>query len=232
MKWLQPQKAVILSSILALAAGCTWGLGGEEDVPVMHRQFSRTVDIQTGVVQSDLERAKEAGAWLVAQNEGSPTSAGTAEYRETMLGHASAIAEAQDLMTVATRMGGLAASCGSCHIATGGGPLFVLGSEPPEGNSRGAQMTLHLWAADRMWEGLVGPSDEAWKAGTEALADLAPNLGWALEMSASPDRAGEILGELTRLATGAVETEGQGARGETYGRILETCRNCHSLAGG
>jgi hypothetical protein len=45
-------------AILAMS-GCGWSFGpGQVEPPEMHRQFSRTVDIQTGVILGDLARAR------------------------------------------------------------------------------------------------------------------------------------------------------------------------------
>lgn len=231
IRWAIPPAVILTAAFILPATACTWGFGGGSDVPPMHRQFSRTVDIQTGVVLGDLDRAREAGSWLLSQDAGASTAGGAGIYREAMRDHAATIAEAEDLDVVTVEVGRLAASCGSCHQASNGGPRFVAGSDAPEGDSRGAQMILHLWAADRMWEGLVGPSEEAWQAGTRALSELAPTLGWAIRASESPGEASRILQALSRLASEAGKARGQEERGAAYGRILETCRRCHSLSG-
>jgi hypothetical protein len=103
----------------------------------------------------------------------------------------------------------------------------------PEGkeSSVAADMQRHLWAADRMWEGLVGPSDTAWQAGVVALADaqLAPE-------AMADDRT--LPKEVFALAEQAHEIGAKGGdekdpakRAELYGRYLGTCAACHAEIG-
>lgn len=217
---------------ILLIGGCTWGFGGGDgDIPAMHRNLSRTVDIQTGVVQGDLEKAKKGAAWLLEQQDEMMVPREGTEPHRAMLAAAARIAEATDLGTVATQTGRLAEGCGSCHRAVGGGPRFVVGNTSPKGTSQEAQMIRHLWAADRMWEGLVGPSDEAWEAGAKAMAETQPALARAFEASASmPDPAG-LLREVNLLANEAVSAATLAERAEVYGRLLNTCNRCHAPAG-
>jgi len=230
---LRPKGAMPLLVGLALANGCTWGVGGgEEGLPEMHRNLSRTVDIQTGFIEGDFERSREAASWLV--NRESPTSFPTAaqEYQEEMLGTAALIAEARNVETMATQVGRLAAACGSCHRALNGGPRFVVGSDAPEGGTQEAHMLRHIWATDRMWEGLVGPSEDAWLAGAQALALTEPSLAQAFRASIPPSELEGFLREVNVLATEALEATGQDARADVHGRVLYTCTRCHASVGG
>ena len=217
---------------LVLSTGCMWGMGGgQEEVPPMHRNFSRTVDIQTGVVQGDLERARRAAAWLVEPENRSSFPASAQAYQEEMLRRASGIAAAPDLAAVSAQAGQLAAACGSCHEALDGGPHFVVGSDAPRGQSQEAHMVRHIWAADRMWEGLVGPSEEAWLAGAEALSETGPALAEAFRASLPAGVLAGFLAEVNALANQAMTSSGSDERPDTYGRILDTCHRCHAAIG-
>ena len=92
-------------------------------------------------------------------------------------------------------------------------------------------MVRHLWAADRMWEGLVGPSEAAWTAGAEAMAETQPAMAGALRASVSGQGAGVFLEELGLLAQEAKDARGIDARADVYGRLLGTCDRCHSQLG-
>jgi cytochrome c553 len=228
-KLLHSSTAGILLLTVTVAGGCTWSFGGSDrDVPEMHRKLSRTVDIQTGVVQGDLERAQKAASWLLSREETMTLPAAAKVHEEEMLGHASEITLALNLETVAAQAGQLAAACGSCHQATNAGPRFVLGSDSPNGGSQEAQMIRHLWAADRMWEGLVGPSEEAWMAGAQAMAETQPALARAFRASTSPGESQDFLEEVNLLAKEAIVAQGQQDRADVYGRMLTTCHQCHS----
>jgi cytochrome c553 len=153
------------------------------------------------------------------------------DFEEEMLGIAARIAEAEDLGTVAVQAGQLAGSCGRCHQAMDRGPRFEIGTDAPSGTSQEAQMIRHLWAADRMWEGLIGPSDAAWIAGARAMADTQPSLARAYRASTSPDESESFLREVNLLATEAVNAVDLEDRTDAYGRLLTTCHRCHSPAG-
>ena len=216
---------------MLLVGGCTWGFGGREEIPEMHRNLSKTVDIQTAVVQGDLERARKSASWLLEREKAMIVPPAGADHQRAMLSAASGIREAQDLKTMATLTGQLAGGCGSCHQAVKSGPRFVLGNTAPNGSSREAQMIRHLWAADRMWEGLVGPSEEAWKAGAEAMAKTQPALATAYRASTSATTSRGFLGEVNRLASEALAATTLAERADVYGRLLNTCNRCHAPVG-
>lgn len=226
---IRPIILAILSMFLLLPAGCTWSFGNHEsETNEMHRRFSRTVDIQTGVVLGDLSRARTAADWLANREETGTLQETSDSYRARIRGYASLIAQARDLDTVSRQVGQIAAACGDCHSSSGNGPRFVVGSGPPEAGARQAErMILHLWAADRMWEGLIGPSEEAWLSAVEALSRGWEPSGSVLMATASPDAISGYMGQLHRLAEDAREARTQEARSRVYGRLLNTCQGCH-----
>ncbi len=77
---------------------------------------------------------------------------------------------AVDLKAAAVAVADMAQACGGCHLALSG-PNFSGSSPAGEESSVVADMERHRWAADRMWEGLVGPSETAWLAGAATLED-------------------------------------------------------------
>jgi cytochrome c553 len=216
---------------MLLVGGCTWGFGGGEDIPAMHRNLSKTVDIQTGVVQGDLEKAQKAAYWLLERRDEMIVPPEGVPHERAMFGAAARITEATDLKTVAMQTGHLAGGCGSCHQAVEAGPRFVVGNSAPDGNSQEAQMIRHLWAADRMWEGLVGPSEEAWVAGARAMAETQPMLARVFRASSSVTEPEGFLRDVNLLANEAVAAETLAERADIYGRLLDTCYRCHAPSG-
>ena len=216
----------------ATAAGCTWGGGGgETEVTPMHGRFSRAVDIHTSVVLGNLDRAKAAGAWIATQEEGGDFPAGTEAYQARMKQYAALISQDQELDSVAMHTARMAAVCGSCHQASRGGPRFVVGSEPDEGSTTAKRMIRHLWASDRMWEGLVGPSEETWMAGSRVLGEGVESLEGAVQASPAPEEARRYLAELSQLGGEGAAATTQEARASVYGRLLGTCYGCHRSTG-
>ncbi len=226
-----PRPAMGLSLFLLLG-GCTWGVGGRDtETTLMHRRFSRTFELQTGIIQGDLSKAKAAAAWLVEGLEGEGPSTATDEHLTRLRGYAALISQAETIEAAARQTGQLAGACGNCHLATGGGPHFVVGTDRPDGRGLTQTMIRHFWAADRMWEGLVGPSDEAWAAGASAL-----DAEWAvpedLEVDAGSAETAEGYARTIReLAGDARSATRQEDRASVYGALLDTCNGCHQAVG-
>jgi cytochrome c553 len=225
------QVAALLALLMG-AQGCSWNLGRTNPEPTeMHRHFSRTVDIQTGIVVGDLDRARSAAEWLATYQGLEASGPAGASHLEAVRAEAYLISQATDLDSVAKAAGTMAAACGGCHRATNAGPNFVTGSGYPEGQSQAATMIRHLWAADRLWEGLVGPSEDAWDAGAHALGQGWASFGQVIQASASPERARGYVAAVQDLAGAAANATTQEARGAVFGEILSTCNRCHSAVG-
>ena len=213
-------------SLVVVLGGCALGMGGPELSP-MHRQFARTMDIHTGVLVGDLERAQAAAKWLLGQTHDSRVPSGVEEYQARLLESAAQIAEEDEAGPIAGQVGQMAAACGNCHRAVDGGPRFAVGSEAGEGGSTARHMIRHLWAVDRMWEGLVGPSEDSWMAGAQALSQEWDGTEDLIRRSASPEQARAFLTRLNRLAGSAVSATTQEARAAVYGDVLKSCVGCH-----
>mgnify|MGYP001820827823 CR=1 FL=1 len=229
-RFLSSNRAAIL--LLFALGGCTWAFQGSNgEIPEMHKNLSRTVDIQTGVIQGDLAKAQAAAEWLLSRQDQSTLPPDAAVFEEEILGYASSISTETELRAVAAQTGRIAAACGSCHQATNGGPSFVVGTKNPTGDSQEAQMLRHLWAADRMWEGLVGPSDDAWMAGARAMAETQPVLARAYRASVGTEQSEGFLAEVNRLAQEALTASDLPEKAEVYGQMLDACNRCHTQAG-
>lgn len=131
---------------------------------------------------------------------------------------AARLAEATDIGAASQALGALARTCGDCH-ATLGGPAAPIG-EAPEAEDGGVtlRMKRHRWAEARLWDGLVVPSDRAWRAGAHALADapLVP--------------AADVLAQSVHaLGRKAIVVGARVDRGAVYGELMATCASCHAL---
>lgn len=85
-----------------------------------------------------------------------------------------------------------------------------------------AQMARHQWAADRLWEGIVGPSDSHWRSGLYVLANTHLT-------SIEVDRPA-LANRMRTLALDAynVPAKSLAERAATYGELLVTCAQCHA----
>jgi cytochrome c553 len=120
----------------------------------------------------------------------------------------------------------LAEACARCHVDAHVVPMF--GSPPPlpaTGTDVRALMARHVWATERLSEGMIGAMNDSWLAGLEVLANTpAP---WS-EMDA--DRAAlsrrmQTIAEQTRRQ---VAKNDLAAQARAYGEILVTCAACHA----
>jgi len=85
-------------------------------------------------------------------------------------------------------------------------------------------MTSHQWAAARLWEGLIGNSNELWVAGATSLA------GANIPITAESGALG-IADDAARtklLAARASKLGDRSDRAAIYGDLLATCAHCHA----
>ena len=82
-----------------------------------------------------------------------------------------------------------------------------------------------------LWDGLIGPSDETWMAGAEALANeppFPPEIASRVQDSELLDAA---RAELQTLGRHAVASTDPMARAQTLAQVWGVCAGCHQIAG-
>ncbi len=132
---------------------------------------------------------------------------------------------AESLEAAASGIASLANICGRCHLDQSHVvPLdkhdFVDEGSASEGIRQ--RMSRHAWAAERLWDGLVAPSDDAWRTGAAALAQTPkPDEPATLDFARDFD-------ELRKLGVRAHSETTSAIRAEIYGRVLTTCSRCHA----
>ena len=209
-------------SALLLAVACS--SAGNFGTPVQTRMavhFASAVRIQSALVQGDLDAARGPAETIWAADRipdfGTEADPYVLEVRE----EARNIREARSYTDAVAATGRLAAACGDCHERFGGGPNFQ--SSPAQmGDQLDTHMTRHVWAADRLWEGLLMASDGPWPAGAAILAED-PLAGSTLSGAAT--RHAERLAALGREALAVTE---RGDRAAVFGQVLATCGACHA----
>jgi mono/diheme cytochrome c family protein len=207
----------------ALVAACA--TASTEDH--MFEHFERAGEIQSALIRGDLEGARPAARRL-AEDEGAEGLPSWSEpYRATFSEEAGTVAAAESLDDAVAGAARLYRSCGACHQAVPGGPRFTVGDEAPPDVDPVAHMGRHLWAVDRMWAGLVGPSEESWARGLAALQDdplKAEDLPGGTAREEDVEEMAELL---HREAYRATQASNWNDRTEAYGRILASCAGCH-----
>jgi len=119
----------------------------------------------------------------------------------------------------------VAEACARCHRDTGELRVFAAPvMAPPSDATPAGRMARYQWAADRLWEGLVGPSDHRWRAGLDALV----NTPLRSPPFTDAPRAASQLQALAQQAIASLGTDFPEDRARRYGEMLVACSACHS----
>lgn len=205
------------------------GIRSETVASHMEEHFVQAQQIKEAVISGDLEAMKASAEWIAQHQAAEGLPEGWEPYVTAMQSAARDIAAAADVEQAAAAAAQVASNCGACHAAVGARPLRILGSDIPPDPATVPHMRGHLWGADRMWEGLIVPSDVAWENGVAPLAgdplqphDLSDSAEYADELRDMAIRVHELAAE----GREAIEIE---ARAEVYGGFIGTCARCHEL---
>jgi len=194
----------------------------------MHEHLDHVNAIKVAVIAGNLEDVREPANWLANHEE----PAWLPSVEEMRL-YAARTATADDLVDAASALSEIARTCGDCHEASGVSVAMGYSAPPsPDAQGLATQMQRHLWAADRMWAALIGPSDAAWKQGAEVLADVQLTVS---DIAEKDDQQAQIL-DLTQRAQAvgvlARQSTSVELRSGLLGEFLSLCATCHSLTGG
>lgn len=197
----------------------------------MQEHMQRISQIKTAVIRGDLDGLRRPAAWL-AQHEPSPeASILYVPFILSMRGHASEILEAQDANEAAGDVSVIATDCANCHIASEIVIDFGNAADPPAWSDMESHMQRHQWAIDRLWEGLIGPSDASWSRGIRMLAE-APLHGTEAVWDGSVTGGDEMARRVHELGREAATALLPHARAAVYGEMLGVCADCHTRTGG
>lgn len=191
----------------------------------MQEHFAQVTTIQDAVIRGDLAAVAEPAEWLARHR---PVDSLPTGWEPHVAGMSLAAQDALDATSVedaAVATAAMGAACGACHQAVGAGPQFTLGAEINTDRGLAAHMQRHRWAADRMWEGLIGPSDTSWTWGAATLRES------ALRPQGQAERIGELANAVHEIGAQAEGVSELGARATLYGELLATCAECHTALG-
>jgi hypothetical protein len=187
--------------------------------------------MRDAVARGDLDDARVEARLLAELRIEGPTGELWKHMFDAMRAAAARSVSANDLKDVSRDVALVARTCGDCHITFGRPGILI---EPPGALSSGlrASMQRHQWAAERLWDGLVVPSDDAWYAGALALSE-APLSPEDLTPGKSPvPRVSELARTVHNLGVKAASAQSVDARAGLYGDVLATCAECHNWLGG
>jgi hypothetical protein len=217
---------------LLLTSACTGTAGREGITPSqahMYAHFDRAGELHNALVRGDLEQARTAANWIASHQERQDFTGESARQQDVMRAFAERVGSSDHLREATQAAAQMGQACGDCHRENQVEPRFLIGTAPPGGSGPKAEMARHVWASERMWEGLVGPGDRAWNSGAEALRS-----GWldTHEVVADPgDQAHlrELVRHIYDLGGRAGAASDPRDRAVLYGEFLNTCTECHRL---
>ncbi|MFT5682939.1 MAG: hypothetical protein ACI8RZ_003863 [Myxococcota bacterium] len=178
------------------------------------------------IIVGDLDAANAAGQ-QVADRWPLEHLPDTARVDEVVLvQNAQALAEASSIEGAAAAFGRMSVACGSCHAAQGASPSLPAPAPPPQSEAINEQMQRYHWAAERMWQGLVLPSQDALDEARAALAgSTAFSPEWSLDTLHLP--ADVLAAALSDIGSSPGTNPGS-----DYGMLLMTCAACHYYSPG
>jgi len=192
----------------------------------MQDHFTRGARIRDAVIAGDLETAKQHAQWMAEHQVSEDFPESWQPHVRTLQDAAKGVLDAQNIATAATHTAAMGRACGECHAKLGG-PKLELGQAPGEGSGSVPHMARHQWAAERMWDALTVPSEEAWRKAAEVMAD-APLTPEAVQGARSvPPKTEQLAKQVHDIAEAARADRQMEKWSSAYGSFLSTCADCH-----
>jgi hypothetical protein len=194
----------------------------------MGKHFEAVRDVQKAVVHNNLDAAKQSAKWI-AEHKGHDAIEQWAGHIEVMRDAATNLQEAADIPAAAKLAADLAGQCASCHESLTAIATFEWTEKPKavEGDIK-SHMAMHQWGAERLWEGIVGPSDSHWLDGAEAFANDPLHAGEIKKGEQVPKEVEDLAKKIHELGAKAKTLSTTEERVQLYGEMLTTCAGCHA----
>ena len=192
----------------------------------MREHFAAASRLQRSIAHGRLDDARQRARWLLDQDE--DVLDGWQPFVDELRAAARDVAGAEGLAAARAPTARLGQACSHCHLARAAVVSFAWEPALDDDPALEVQRKRHQWAAARLWEGLIAPSDEMWREATEVLS--AVKLDSVLATGATP--RGDVAAsaaKLRELARRAASLTGQDERAGVYGDLLATCAGCHQL---
>ena len=218
--------------VLTLLFACTVEKPPQEAIKLadlMKTHFAIAADMRDAIVNGDVVTLHERAKTLSQPVAVSDLPETWAEHLDGMRARARDLDGQYDTHKAAASFAELARSCSACHQMTGTAPAVRTYAAPPPDVDLQTHMLRHAWAAARMWEGLIVPSDEKWRAGASILASepLSPH---TYPEEQKPANFLELGTRIHELGVRAVNASSQTERVQIYGDFIGQCAPCHSAA--
>jgi hypothetical protein len=198
----------------------------------MRASFWAAVQARDALIVGDLAGAQRAADVLAKYNYEGLLPTDWRHWYGQLQQYAKELSIAPNVAAAAQELGRMALVCGDCHDLHERGPTrpamkALPWEDPPEAFD--ARMHRHQLGVAQMWDGLVLPSERAWRSGTVTItrAPLQPP-----ELANAPvdDATHKRIEEIRALAKEARVADSYEARGRVYGELIARCADCHAVA--
>lgn len=187
----------------------------------MLTHYADTVGMRRALVSGKIADYHAAAA-AVAKDAWTPRLRGDYRpYVEAVRAAAHAGETASSAVSAAAALGKIGEACAACHVKFGGPGSPVAPEQLTEATD--PSMVAHAAATERLWDGLILPSDASWSSGMEVLLN-APKLDSDVADVAA---AARHLRDLARHGKSADVAQ----RGQVFANVLTTCAGCHERLG-
>jgi cytochrome c553 len=218
--------------LFAMVLGCSMGQGPEaievreavaEDalIVAMEAHWDAAEALRDASARGQVDEAKKAAQRIVDDEVTVPP-----QYRgshDELRLAAGRVLTSSDAAGVARASAEVAGLCGSCHAQAGAQVDLLPRLPKPEGDADPAMM-WHQLANVHLWAGVVSQDPERWKHGAEALGKARFDVD---DGTARGGKGAEFEANLHALGAQAA-TADKAEWAALYGRILETCAECHA----
>ncbi|MES1184925.1 MAG: hypothetical protein ABUL60_14015 [Myxococcales bacterium] len=190
---------------------------------LMEAHFADALLIRKAVIAGTPERAADPAEALAHAQKLGDVPANWRTSIERMQKVAARINNSTSAAQAAGATADLGVACGECHQRLGG-PKASSAPPPPEGTALVERMQRHVWATERLWEGLTVPSGDAWNAGAKALS-ASPFPAEILKQGGVHGRS--AANDFSKLVVQAPTKKTIEERAALYAELLVTCGGCH-----
>jgi cytochrome c553 len=188
----------------------------------MHYNFDIIGRMRGAIEQGSIDEASSRATRLKEHLEAMKAPDTWAPHLGRLREVLTVVSSAKDIPTAALGCAEAGKICGQCHSTLG--QRVELDPAPQEPSSplpRENFMMRHAWAAERLWEALIVPSDAAWQQGVRVLSNTPP-----LDTKFMTEEMQAIADELVPVTKRATTVPADG-RAQLYGEILSKCAACH-----
>jgi len=220
------KKTVALAAISALS----YTAAAADDANVtehMHKHHDAMIAIQQAIIAGSFADTRESAQWLLDHEQPAGLPAAGSEFVVAMREAADGVLNAENLEAAAEATSQMGHACGNCHLATQVMVEFDEADNPSDEIKDKPHMQRHQWAADRMWEGLIGPSDQAWSRGANLLFEspIKPNV---LNAHGGGEEVIGMSRRIHQLAGNATVVSNPEEKVEIYAEFIANCGSCHA----